>query len=109
MTAVELLRIEIIVFIAGSAIAVFWKLVTGAIVMRGLLTDKITGQFSATRLQLLLGTLMGAAFYASKFSGSHGEFPEPGLELLAIVGGSNAIYLGTKSWSLFKLIQSLRS
>ena len=41
MTAGELVRIEVILFIAGIAIAVFWKLVTGAITMRGLLTDKI--------------------------------------------------------------------
>lgn len=110
MTVGELVRIEAILFISGIAIAVFWKLVTGTITMRGLLTDEISGQFSPARLQLMLAALLGAGFYAGELGQITGPaWPEPSAELLAIIGVSNLIHLGAKSWNLIKLARTLRS
>lgn len=109
MTAGEVIHIELIVFIAGIAIAVFWKLLTGAIVTRGLLTDKISGQSSPARLQLMVSTLLAAAFYAQAIVASRDfSLPQPNEAILAVVGGSNIIHLGDKFWSFLKLARSLR-
>jgi hypothetical protein len=110
MTAGEVIHIELIVFISAMAIAVFWKLLTGAMIMRGVLTDKITGQFSPARLQLILSTLLAAAFYAQAIAASQDHaLPQPNEAILAVVGGSNIIHLGSKFWSFFKLARSLRN
>jgi Kef-type K+ transport system membrane component KefB len=109
MTAGELIRIEAIVFVAGVAIAVFWKLLTGAIVARGLINDKISGEASPARLQLMVSTLLAAAFYAQAIVASRDfALPQPNDAILAVVGGSNIIHLGDKFWKLLKLARSLR-
>ena len=108
MTASELIRIEAIVFVAGVAIVVFWKLLTGAIVARGLLTDSISGRPSPAHLQLMVSTLLAAAFYAQAIAASPNSLPQPDVTILAVVGGSNVIHLGDRFWSLLKLARSLR-
>jgi hypothetical protein len=109
MTAGELVRIEVIVFVAGIAIAVSWKLLTGAIVTQGLLTDKISGRPSPANLQLMVSTLLAAAFYAQAIVASQSHsLPQPDEAILAVIGGSNIIHLGDKFWSLLKLARSLR-
>jgi hypothetical protein len=109
MTADDLIRVEMIAIAAGLAVAVFWKLITGVIIMRGLLHNKITGEFSPSRLQLLLSTLLAAAFYVQAIVAAKDHaLPVPDESILAVVGGSNLIHLGDKFWSFFKLVRSVR-
>jgi hypothetical protein len=99
MVAAEVVRLELVGFLAALALAVGWKLVTGGIATRGLLTDRPQGGLSPTRVQLLVTTLVGAALYLGEVASSPGALPSPHPELLAIVGASNALRLGSKLWS----------
>ena len=94
------------VFVA-SVLALFvvvaYKLLTGEINMGGVLSDKVTGELSTGRLQLLLITIGGGAYYlfsvlAASSSGAMPAVPEV---LLWATGASNAGYLGGKLHSVF--------
>lgn len=94
--------VAIAFLVAVSAIVAF-KLVSGAIRMRGLLDDKETGTFSPARLQLLIITLAGAASYFGLVveSAGAGALPAVPAWLLIPVAASNAGYLGAKIRSRF--------
>ncbi len=102
MTAAQLLRLEVLGFVTVLALAVAWKLMSSRISTRGLLTDASLGGFSPARLQLMLATLVGAASYLNDLAHNPDALPEPGAGLLVAVGGSNAIQLGGKLWSLIR-------
>ena len=95
-----------IVFLGGLLAIVAFKLLAGRINTRGLLEDKKagrTGNFSPGRLQLLIATLGGAAFYFSESvaAAETGAMPPVPDGLLLIVGVSNVAYLGGKIYSRF--------
>lgn len=95
-----------ILFLSGLLAIVIFRLLAGRINTRGLLQDKQTaktGNFSPGRLQLLIVTLGGAAFYFSEIVGAAdtGALPPVPDELLLIAGGSNVTYLGGKIYSKF--------
>lgn len=91
------------VFLGALLVIITFKLLAGQINVRGLLSDKETGTFSPGRLQLLMATLSGAAFYFFKIIDAEDitTLPPVPAELLLIVGGSNAVYLGGKIYSKF--------
>ena len=93
------------IFLAGLAVIVGYKLVTGGINTRGLLADTEHGQLSPVRIQLLLFTLIGAASYAAligeAIANGTRAFPAVPDELLAVVGGSQLIYVTGKSYLRF--------
>lgn len=93
------IRIEIWVLLVALAAVVTYKLLTGSINTRGILRDKVTGEFSLGRLQMLIFTLAGAALYVRLVLGSPTEFPRVPEALVWLVGGSNFVYLGGKSFS----------
>ncbi|MDX6528330.1 MAG: hypothetical protein QOH41_620 [Blastocatellia bacterium] len=87
-----------------AAIAVY-QILTGKINTRGLLKDE-HGVFSPGRLQLLLVTLACASYVFSQVLesitlGAPG-FPTLDPKWFLALFGSHAIYLGGKSYSLFK-------
>ncbi len=101
---VAALRFELLLLLAAIAFIVFFKIATGEIVVRGLLTDKVSGEFSLARLQLLVVTLGGVGAYAAIFfEDPTGAFARGGLldevsEGIAwVTGAGQATYLGAKS------------
>lgn len=100
-TITTLIRIEIWFFLIGMMIVVGYQILTGRISIRGLLSEKNgTGSYSTVRIQLLTFTLISTFYYIFQILGNPGEFPKVSNELLLMMGGSNAVYLGGKSYSL---------
>ena len=95
------LTFVILTFLAALLATVLFKLLSGGIRTRGLLTDKETGEFSPARLQLLGATVVGAALYAAQLPAASGGLPPVPDVLLVVVGGSNLTYLGAKIYSRF--------
>jgi hypothetical protein len=101
-------RWEIVILLGGLAIVVALQLLNGKINTRYLLYGTITGRkkndgryFSPERVQLLAFTVGAALYYTAQVMGtaSSGTFPAIPQGWLAVMGGSNAIYLGGKTYS----------
>lgn len=108
----KVLRLEITIFILALTAIVFFRLLTGEIDMRGLLYEKkvgsegsTTGTYSPARLQLMMITLAGAAYYFSLVTENlHAGLyvlPELPEKWLLMLGGSHSLYLAGKTYSLF--------
>lgn len=98
---VTFVRIEIWFLLLSFMLVVAYQILIGKINIRGLLFEKNSiGSFSTVRVQLLLFTLIGAVYYILQVSDNPKEFPKDTQELLLILGGSNMVYLGGKSYSL---------
>jgi len=102
------IRWEIQIFILALAGLIALKLLTGEINTSGLLYGRISGRkrgqdqyFSPERVQLLVLTV-GAAFYYLSLvlnNAEPGAFPPIPDSWPAVMGGSNAIYLGGKAYA----------
>lgn len=97
-----LARAEAMVIVGGVLIVVCYQIVTGRIPLRGLLRDKRTGAFSASRLQALLATFgMAGALFAGSMGdaggGSRIGFAVEGPEFVVGLGASHFVYLWSKS------------
>lgn len=102
------IRWEVELFLLALAVLTGLKLLTGEINTRGLFHGRISGRprnddqyFSPERVQLLVFTL-GAAFYYLTLALNNpnpGTFPDIPQSWPAILGGSNAVYLGGKAWA----------
>lgn len=102
-TMAQTLRIEIWIFLIGLAVIVLFQMASGAINMKGLLTDKGGGAgFSPARLQLMISTISVAFYYIGQAltSTNTGQFPTIPNEMLLILAGSHAFYLGSKTFAL---------
>jgi hypothetical protein len=82
------------------------QLLTGQINTDGLLHGRISGRpkgqdeyFSPERVQMLVFTLGAALYYLSQVVANPGKFPAVPTAWPAILGGSNAVYLGGKVWA----------
>jgi len=104
----DVARFEMWFFLVGLLLVVGFRLLTGKINTRGLIRDKITGQLSPGRIQLLIMTIGGAAYYGFQIVSQTPPygFPELPPEVLYLVGGSNAAYLAGKM-RLFSRLKSL--
>jgi hypothetical protein len=101
---VAFVRAEEEFLIWATVLLVAYQMLTGRINTSGLLDDKLTGRrFSPERLQLLIITVGGALFYLVQVIHSSGSLPPLPHELLLVLGGSNALYLGAKTASMFSL------
>ncbi len=99
-------RYEVDFMLVSLALIVVYQLLTGQINTARLLEDKgKTPQLSPERVQLLMVTLVGALFYLTQAVSHPSQFPTLPRELLALLGGSNLLYLGGKA---FPLIRSQR-
>ena len=94
-----ILRYELWFLAGGVALIAGFRLLTGGINTKGLLNDKVSGAYSPARLQLLLLTLGGAAYYASLCYQAKAFVTVPG-PLVAALGGSNAFYVLNKFFAL---------
>jgi len=102
-TLARVMRIEMSCFLIGLAAIVFWGMLTRVINTKGLLSNKGTSSgFSPVRLQLLLSTLLVAFYYIGQAlsNTNTGTFPTIPNEMLLILGGSHAFYLGSKTIAL---------
>lgn len=99
-TIASALDIEVMVFLYAMAAIVAVKLLTGGIPTVGLLTRKDeSGAPSATRVQLLIVTIAGAAYYLSKVStNTTRQLPDINPDLLYGFGGSAGLYALRKAW-----------
>ena len=93
-------------FLLGAlALIVGYKMLTGRINTSGLLEDKERRSLSPSRIQLLLFTFVGAGAYLAAvpemFEAAAPRLPEVPVELLVLLGGSHAVYLGGKSYLRF--------
>jgi hypothetical protein len=92
--------------VGGFTAIVFWRLFTRKISLTGLLegdsrgaTGYTTG-FSPGRAQLLTFTLLFAVYYLAQLIGNPKAFPQVPDSALAVLGGSQATYLGGKAYAL---------
>ena len=97
---VEIVQWEVFLFLGGLAAIMAHKMVTGRINTTNLLADKETGELSSSRVQLLVLTVLGVISYlvlvADHAAANAGSLPEIPDSLVAVVGGSNAVYLVAK-------------
>ena len=93
----------------GFFAIVFWRLMTGAIVLSQLLDGDIRDPQSETgyssgvspaRTQALLVTLFTAIYCLTQTLHNPRQFPEIPNTLLAVLAGSQSLYLGGKAKSL---------
>jgi hypothetical protein len=105
---VQLMKWEIVIFLTALAGIIAIQLLTGRISMAGLFRGRISGRpigqneyFSPERVQLLISTLGAAAYYLSQVlaNTNPGVFPPVPATWPALIGGSNAIYLGGKAYA----------
>lgn len=97
------LQIELWIFLSGLAVIIAYRMLTGAINTKGLLSDKGNRlEFSPARLQLLLTTLAIAFYYIGEIltNVEKGKFPTIPNEMFFVLGGSHAFYLGSKTVGL---------
>lgn len=97
------LRLEVWSILGGLLILISYRLLTGQIRTKKLLYDKgpTAGGFSPVRLQLLMFTLAVAIYYIVEvLSSNTGKFPQLPNEILFLLMGSHAFYLGSKTVSL---------
>lgn len=102
---VSFARWEMMILLGGLMLAVVYKLFTGGIDMSGLLTVKgVPGDqsFSSSRAQMLMSTVVAGMYYLLQVidNPSATSLPDVPPTLVAILGGSHAIYLGGKARSL---------
>jgi hypothetical protein len=97
-------RYEIGFLLAGLVAVVAFQIITGRINTKGLLSVRAKNgvlSFSPARLQLLMFTLAIAAHVLSQVmksvAGGTPKFPEIDPNVLVILGGSHALYLGAKT------------
>ncbi len=98
-----IMRIAIGGWLIGLAAVVFYRSLTGGINTKGLLQDSGTSsRFSPARLQLLISTIVVAFYYIGQTltNKNTGQFPTIPNEMLLILGGSHAFYLGSKTVAL---------
>ena len=99
---VAFVRLEEECLLGGTILLVLYQLLTGKINTRGLLDDKLAGRrLTPERLQLLVLTVGAATYYLLQVIGHPTYLPSLPQELLLALGGSNALYLGAKTFSLF--------
>lgn len=100
---IAFVRLEVLCFLIGLLVIVAYKILTGEINFRGVLSEKITAKktkgYSTVRVQLMFFVLMSAFYYVSQVAGNPKEFPQVPDELLLALGGSHAVYLMGKSYS----------
>ena len=94
-----IIRFELWLILGLFTFVVAYEMLTGAINMRGLLDDKVSGALSPGRVQLLISTVMGAGYYLllAIEQAPGGRLPDIPEEALLLVGGSQLLYLGGKA------------
>ena len=95
------LKIAVCGWLASAAAIVAYRMVTGAVSTSGMLRGTVGGSVDPERIQMLLGTLAGAGYYAALslalIGSPHIErLPDVPTLFLTLLGGSQFLYLGGK-------------
>ncbi|MDQ6860892.1 MAG: hypothetical protein M3032_07035 [Verrucomicrobiota bacterium] len=105
-----------VAFLGALFFLIAYRLLTGQINTRGLLADKVGGGISPARVQLMALSLSGAFYYLMSVvemvqSGPRPNLtlPAPSTELLALVLGSNTVYVTAKATSSARVLAHIRS
>jgi hypothetical protein len=85
----------LMVWLAALAALVGYRLLTGKINTRGLLSDSETRTMSPERIQLLITTVVSVAAF-SQDALAHQKFSDPSALMLSGVAGSQALYVAGK-------------
>ena len=103
MSITRILHFELLGFLSALAAVVVYQMLTGAINVSGLLTQKDgTGQTSPERIQLLLATLAaGASYLAEVAKNTSGTMPDISPNWLYLMGGSSGLYVLRKAWTMW--------
>jgi hypothetical protein len=104
---IQLIKWEVVSFLAALAALVSIQFLTGQINTAGLLFGQIHGRreqqqyFSPERVQLMVFTLGAASYYLSQVlkNPTPGTFPPIPETWPVIMGGSNLIYLAGKAYA----------
>jgi hypothetical protein len=94
-------RWELIVLITSFAVVTLWKLFQSAS-FTGLLRAS-DNTLSPGRIQLLALTLLTALQYLLTTIQDPSRMPSIPTSLVAALGGSQALYLGAKAWTMLNL------
>jgi len=99
-------RWEMILLLGGLMVVVAYKMLTGGIDCSGLLTVKggtDDQSFSPARVQMLMATVITGVYYLLQVfdSRSVDSLPDLPAPMVAMLGGSHAVYLGAKARGLF--------
>ena len=91
----EILLNLMFAWFAALAAIVFYRLINGQIRTTGLLNQTLNGPRSPERVQLMIGSTMALGYYLtlSLSSDPSTGMPEPPIWVLAMVGGSQSVYL----------------
>src|SRR5215813_3424846 len=104
---IQLTRWGVLLFLLSLAGIVIFRLLTGEINTRYLLYGTVRGgrrsgsrYFSPERLQLLVFTISAAFYYLTQLLEVRAkEFPQLPESWVAVIGGSNAVYLAGKAYA----------
>jgi len=96
---VKIARCEMITLIAAFGIVTMWRLFQSAS-FSGLLRSS-DGSWSPGRAQLLVLTILTALQYLLATIQNPSRLPPLPAGLVSVLGGSQAVYLGAKAWSIF--------
>ena len=116
----RLVYVEVWLFLVGLASMVFYFILVKKINIRGLLTEgKPTPSLSWQKCQLLISTLLVAAYYlvmvknninlcqsVNSSASCEVKLPEVPLEIIFILFGSNVVYLGSNIIYLIRKVTS---
>lgn len=94
------LSTEIVILLGAFCLIIAYQMLTGRINTRGMLSDKKTGGLSPGRIQVLVFTVGFALYFVSQLSENPSRLPEVPEEILLLLFGSNAGYLGFKGKSV---------
>ena len=99
---VTFLRYEVWCLMGAFFLLIGYQILTGRIIMRGLLLAKDSrGCVSPARIQLLVFTLTSAFYYLASVMADPNRLPEMPQQLLLVLGGSNLFYACSKARRLF--------
>ncbi len=106
-------RLEMIVLLGGLMVVVLLKVLSRGIDMAGLLEVKggdDKGSFSPGRAQMMMATVITGMYYLLQVidNPTAGSLPDAPTGLVAVLGGSHAIYLGGKVQSAWHLLTGKR-
>jgi hypothetical protein len=96
-------RGEAVILMGGFCLVIAWKLLTGGIRLNQLLSgDRWDGDtyFSWGRVQFLAVSLFVAGQYLLGVTQDPSKFPKIPNGVVALLGGSAAVYAGEKAWAM---------
>ncbi len=114
MTPARLLHLEMEGFLAALIAIIGYQLLTGAINLKGVLSQSDgrlkSPQLSPGRVQLLLATIAAAATFLSRvFSTTDGRLPEIDHRWLYLTGASSSIYAIEKAFATWRSSNKLNA